>query len=269
MDESPTFLDNLKGILQIAFGDLKEICRDLKWIIAVCLLICAIIYLPAQVIELFRVSAAEGGRVAVAQFVALVLISFFIFIGAQQVTTQTLASGTVNSKTVGLVARLVVAILTGLPLFLAAIAQTYAKPTIATTSSKALLEVGSAYRVQEESLRADASTLDDYFWYLLAICVAAMVAAFLLSGRRKLSESVNRLYFSKPIWLLGTILFTAVRHPGYFHAVRRRLLHPFLPADHQGRPALSAHSAALGRAAVGLGPQRQPRRPESNRRRSR
>ena len=192
------------------FQQIRTIFRDLKWIIAVCLLVCAIIYLPDQVRELFRVSAAEGGRIAIAQFAALILISLFIYFGALQVTTQTLTSAAFSGLSVT-IAQLTIALLTGLPLFLAAIAQKLAKPTINPANVKALREVGSVYRVQADSLSADGRTLDRYFWYLLAISLAAMVASYLLSERiRSLSAFANSRYFSKPPYLLVTVVFTMV-----------------------------------------------------------
>jgi len=199
--------------LSATFQDLKRIARDLKWIIAVCLVVCAIIYYPDQVRELYRVAATEGGRVAAAQFIALLLVALFIWIGAQQVTTQTLNEGSPTRRS-QVVAQVVVALLTGLPLLLAAIAQQKAKPTypaITPEKLKSLHEVGSVYRVQAENLEAGTATLNWFFWILLVTAVAVAVMAYLASGRfRALSDSANKRYFSSPVTLLYTVAFTIV-----------------------------------------------------------
>lgn len=75
--------------LKDAHGDIFTIFRDLKWLIAISFIACLALYLPDQVRELYRVSAANGGSTALKQLAAIFAIGLSIWFGAFQIATET------------------------------------------------------------------------------------------------------------------------------------------------------------------------------------
>ena len=54
---------------------LFELLRNLRWLIAISLVISLALFLPDQIRELYRIAAADTGWIAVKGFVAILLIS--------------------------------------------------------------------------------------------------------------------------------------------------------------------------------------------------
>ncbi|MGK3928156.1 hypothetical protein, partial [Enterococcus faecium] len=72
--------------------------RDSKWVIAIALLLCGILLVPNQVIELYRIAAIEGKLVALFMFGSVAVISLAIWLGAIQIAAQTQSSGNITDS---------------------------------------------------------------------------------------------------------------------------------------------------------------------------
>jgi predicted chitinase len=188
------------------------IFRDLKWIIAVSLVISVALYLPDQVRELYRISAADAGWMTVRQFVAVTVIALLIWGGALQIATETsrrMTLGTLPS----FVLRLVPVLAGTAPLLAAAFAQIFSRPdTRALTREEiaAMREVGSILRIQENALEFDKTIL----WFCFAgyVIIALLFVAFAWrAGKtlRVISLKANVHYFSRLPFLLASIVLIA------------------------------------------------------------
>jgi predicted chitinase len=187
--------------------------RDLKWIIAVSLVISVALYLPDQVRELYRISAADAGWTTVRQFVAVTVIALLIWGGALQIATETSQRMTLGTQA-NLVLRLVPVLAGTAPLLAAAFAQLVSRPdTRALTPAEiaTLREVGSIFRIQENALEFDKTIL----WLCFAgyVIIAFLFVAFAWHASktlRAISLKANERYFSRSRFLLATICLIAM-----------------------------------------------------------
>jgi len=189
------------------------IFRDLKWIIAVSLVISVALYLPDQVRELYRISAADAGWMTVRQFVAVTVIALFIWGGALQIATESSRRITLGTQP-NFVLRLIPVLAGAAPLLAAAFAQIVSRPdTRALTREEiaTLREVGSIFRIQENALEFDKTIL----WLCFAgyVIIAFLFVAFAWHAGRKLrvfSLRANAHYFSRLPFLLASICLIAL-----------------------------------------------------------
>ena len=189
------------------------IFRDLKWIIAVSLVISVALYLPDQVRELYRISAADTGWMTVRQFVAVTIIALLIWGGALQIATDTSQRVTLDPQP-NFVLRLVPVLAGTAPLLAAAFAQLLSRPdTRALTREEiaTLREVGSIFRIQESALDFDKTIL----WLCFAgyVIVAFLFVTFAWHASKRLrafSLKANAYYFSRSQFLLASICLIAL-----------------------------------------------------------
>lgn len=206
--------------------------RDTKWIIAISLLVSAILYVPDQVRELYRISGTQT-LYALTQLVALLAIAITIWHGAFQVVSQSAnLRGPFKSKLSQLLLRLLPVILGTLPLAFAALAQLASRPkTLSLATAKtgfnetdltALREVGSIFRIQENALNSDAATLLVYFFVLAAIATLFAGLTWWLGRRPRVhAAKLNANYFEKhEFFLLTVALIAAVTTAFLFSPVR-------------------------------------------------
>src|SRR5215467_10096939 len=187
--------------------------RDLKWIIAVSLVISVALYLPDQVRELYRISAADAGWTTVRQFVAVTVIALLIWGGALQIATETSQRMALGAQP-NFVLRLVPVLAGTAPLLAAAFAQLVSRPdTRALTPAEiaTLRELGSIFRIQENALEFDKTIL----WLCFAgyVIIAFLFVTFAWRAGKRLSAfslKANENYFSRSQFLLATICLIAL-----------------------------------------------------------
>lgn len=186
-----------------------KVFRNLKWIIAISLVISLALFLPAQVQELYRISAADGGWSAFKEFAAIGAIAFMIWFGAFQLATATWRDmGQPMGKILNLLRWLPI-VLGVLPLLAAAGAQFLSMSNIeklSTAEKDKLREVGNIFRIQENAL----ADLDVALLVFAGLFVVGAIVFVLLARRAgkttaQLSISANDAYFGRESFLLLTI----------------------------------------------------------------
>jgi predicted chitinase len=190
------------------------IFRNLKWIIAVSIVISVALYLPDQVRELYRIAADDPGWTTVKQFVAIVAIAVFIWAGSHQIATETAQ----RLKPLGLwpdrVLRLIPVVAGALPLAAAAAGQIASRPGTDGMSAQELAtlrEVGSVFRIQENALEFDKTLLWIYCAGFVAIAILFVVMAWRAAKNdRPTAITINASYFFRYEFLLATVALIAL-----------------------------------------------------------
>jgi hypothetical protein len=141
-----------------ALEQVYAIFRNLKWIIAISLLISGLLFFPNQVIELYRISAIEGGLTTILLFISIAVIGFAIWLGALQVAAETKKSIDKLGEWPARLIRYLPAVLGGLPLFATSAALFASRPSLEKVSDQ-LRQVGSVFRIQYDTLLGVKSTL--------------------------------------------------------------------------------------------------------------
>jgi hypothetical protein len=200
--------------LKDAHGDIFTIFRDLKWLIAISFIACLALYLPDQVRELYRVSAANGGSTALKQLAAIFAIGLSIWFGAFQIATETSNRIDATKPWTVWFLRILPIALGMLPMLAAIVAQLLSRPALNGLGGEdleALRQVGNIFRIQENALSDDGIIL-----IILALASAALAIAFVFRAWRSrdtalvFSANANRRYFSRPLYGLATICVIAL-----------------------------------------------------------
>lgn len=194
--------------LKDAHEDMFTIFRDLKWLIAISAIACVVLYLPNQVRELYRISAANGGVTALKQLVAVFAIGLCIWFGAFQIATETSKRVDCTNPWTAWFLRILPIALGALPMLAAVVGQLQSRPTLKGLDAEnleALRQVGNIFRIQENALSDDGIIL-----IILAIATATLAIAFAVRAWKSrdaamaISASANRRYFSHPLYGLVT-----------------------------------------------------------------
>jgi hypothetical protein len=192
--------------------------RDLKWIAGISLFISALLVVPDQVYELYRVSAADGNWVLATELFAVTFIGLAIWFGALLIAAESAKLIGPLSPIPAFLLRWIPIVLGALPIGAAAVAQWKAMPnTDKWTADEAasLREVGSVFRIQEQALQDDISVL----WISLGAFVAIGLLLVYVGWHygKKFSPFLVKMdegYFLRLPFLLATVatitLFTAV-----------------------------------------------------------
>jgi len=197
--------------------------RNLKWVIAISLVISLALLLPAQVQELYRISAADGGWSAVKEFIAIGAIAVMIWFGAFQLAAATWRD--MGRPEEGMILRWLrwtPIVLGVLPIAAAAIAQFLSRSNLDRLSDAEqdkLQEVGNIFRIQEKAL----SDLDLALMVFAGIFVIGAIVFVLLTRRAgkttaQMSLGTVDAYFGREWFLpltigviaLGTAVFVAI-----------------------------------------------------------
>jgi predicted chitinase len=189
-------------------GTLEQIYaifRNLKWIIAISLLLSGLLFFPNQVIELYRISAIEGGPTTLLLFISIAVIGFSIWLGALQVAADTRRSIGQLAPWPARIIRYLPAVLGGLPLFVTAGALFASRPSLENVPRQ-LRQVGSVFRIQYDTLLGVKAALLLHGALLLSIAFL-MTAAMSLVNDRVLVFSVraNNAYFIRRRFFLATL----------------------------------------------------------------
>jgi len=184
---------------------INAVFGNLKWIIVISLLISGLLFFPAQVRELYRISAAEDVLSGTAEFGSIVVIAFAIWFAATQLAAETLSSKAKLARGPDRILRCIPAVLGSLPLFAAAFAQFLSRPSLKKVSPE-FLQVDSVFRIQNADLEGVGHTLVTYSWILIAIGLLTFATTSMLNAKALgLSEAANRKYFKRPLFLIATI----------------------------------------------------------------
>jgi predicted chitinase len=170
------------------------------------LLLSALLVVPGQIQELYRIAADDVGWVTVKELVAISLIAVTIWLGAFQLTTASIPQKPSDTGLLATGSRLAPVVLGGLPLLAAAIGQFVSRPD---SKMRGLEEVGSIYRIQEKALAIERPAL-----LALAVVILLLLLVFVLLARRAgsssrliaLSQRANDGYFSRYRFIVLTIV---------------------------------------------------------------
>src|SRR5215213_9491330 len=128
-----------------------KIFRDAKWVILIVLLLCLSLIGPDQVIELYRISAIEGGLQTIILFGSITVIALACWLGSVQVLAKTRPSLRRPCPTALNLIRYLPAVLGAAPIFVVALALFRARPDLETIPEE-LRRVGSVLRIQYVTL---------------------------------------------------------------------------------------------------------------------
>jgi hypothetical protein len=169
---------------------LFTLLRNARWIIILSLSISLLLFIPAQIQELYRTAADDYGWVALKEFVAFAVIAVVIWLGAFQLTTESLPLKADRQR--GFY-RAVPIVLGALPLLAATVGQIVSRPHEVRAE-----EVGSIFRIENQALAFERNVL----WVLTAIGASLLITfiAFALWASAKtsavrISRSANAVYF--------------------------------------------------------------------------
>jgi predicted chitinase len=190
---------------------LFELLRNLRWLIAISLVISLALFLPDQIRELYRIAAADTGWIAAKGLVAILLISVTIWLGAFQLTTETLVRNPNPTPRAAFYFRAVPVFVGLLPVLAAMLGHHFSRPGnlhLSPEKQNAIREVGSIFRIQEKALEYDRRVLSAFLAVLL---VAAIVSSILMwragakDGLIDFSKAANKSYFFRYRFLVLTI----------------------------------------------------------------
>jgi predicted chitinase len=192
------------GDVMIDRDQFFALARNLRWIIVLSLALSALLVVPDQILELYRIAAGDIGRAAVKEFLGFSAIALMIWLGAFQLTTASLPANATNHF--GLY-KLAPIVLGALPLLAATIGQVVALPKEVGTD-----DVGSIFRIEDQAL-----TFDRHVLWLLTVACGGLLIGFVDFGRRmgasegitRISRKANVTYFQKNGFVALTALIVA------------------------------------------------------------
>jgi hypothetical protein len=187
------------------------IARLLKWIIAVDLLICVLLYIPDQTREFYRITVISSLFDSAMLVVWMVLIGMTLWFAARQIVVEAESQLVPPVSKAG---RLLIdfgPILLGVaPILLAASAQLQSIPELPKASEN-MLEVGSVLRIQARELAINTRALRWMSGALGLAALAFIAFSWWLTGKTGgIAATFNRKYFLKPITLLVTVVLIAL-----------------------------------------------------------
>lgn len=183
--------------------------RDLKWIAAISLFISALLLVPDQVYELYRLSAADGNWVMVKELSAVTFMGLAIWFGALLIAAESAKLIGSLLSTPAFLLRWIPIVLGVLPIGAAAVAQWKAMPSTAKWTAEeaaSLREVGSVFRIQEQALHDDIVVL----WISLGAFIAIGLLLILVGWHygKKFSPFLVKIdegYFLRLPFLLTSV----------------------------------------------------------------
>lgn len=180
--------------------------RNLRWIIVLSLLLSALLFLPGQIQELYRIAADDAGWVTVKEFVAVSLIAITIWLGAFQLATASIPQKVEDTGLLAFCSRLTPVVLGALPLMAAALGQLVSRPE---AKIRAIEEVGSIYRIQERALAIERPVLAGLGGLMLLLLVGFVSFAWWAGSNNRLvalSQRANEAYFGRYRFVALTII---------------------------------------------------------------
>ncbi|MFZ2159514.1 MAG: hypothetical protein WAV72_25800 [Bradyrhizobium sp.] len=185
-----------------------KIFRDTKWVILIVIFLCLALILPNQVIELYRISAIEGGVSIINLFCALTIIGLACWLGSMQVAAETRnsLSNTVVCPFAQTLIRYLPAFLGAAPVFVVALALLQARPNLERIPED-LRKVGSVIRVQYDTLTVVRDTLQNQSFWCLALAFLMLAGMSILTVQTyPWASRANAAYFIRRRFLLATLV---------------------------------------------------------------
>ncbi|WP_249779091.1 hypothetical protein [Bradyrhizobium sediminis] len=185
--------------------------RNLRWLIAISVVISVLLFLPDQIRELYRIAAADAGWIAVKEFIAILLISITIWLGALQLTTETLVRIPAPTGRTAFYFRAVPVVVGVLPVLAAMLGQLASRPGnlhLSPDQRHVVEEVGSIFRIQARAFEYDRFILLVFFAALLAIAIVSAIVMWRSGAKGGLitfSRRSNETYFFSFRFFLLTI----------------------------------------------------------------
>src|SRR5262245_51188276 len=102
---------------------LFTLLRDLRWIIVLSLFLSVLLFLPDQILELYRIAADDAYWVVFKEFFAIGLIAIAIWLGAFQLATESRARMPAATGRLALYIKLLPIVLGALPIAAAIVGQ--------------------------------------------------------------------------------------------------------------------------------------------------
>jgi predicted chitinase len=195
---------------------LFTLLRNLRWIIVLSVFLSALLYLPDQIRELYRIAADDAGWVAFKEFLAIALVAIAIWLGAFQLTTESRAQMPSATGRLAFYIRLLPVILGALPIVAAMAGQLASRPDdprLAPDKMNSVSEVGSIFRIQDQALASERLTLVFIALGLFVLLVVFLIFAWRVGSTRALvsfSRWANEKYFTRLRFLATTIVFIIV-----------------------------------------------------------
>jgi predicted chitinase len=190
---------------------LFTLLRNLRWLIAISVVISLLLILPDQIRELYRIAAADAGWIAAKELIAILLISVTIWLGAFQLTTETLIRIATPTRRAAFYLRALPVLAGLLPVLAAMFGQLASRPGnlhLSPDERNVIEEVGSIFRVQAKAFAYDRRILLVFFVVLLAVAIVLgilMWRAGAKNGLIEFSKRTNKSYFFSNRYFLLTI----------------------------------------------------------------
>jgi predicted chitinase len=185
--------------------------RNLRWLIAISVVISVLLFLPDQIRELYRIAAADAGWIAAKEFIAILLISITIWLGALQLTTETLVRIPAPTGRAAFYFGAIPVVVGVLPVLAAMLGQLASRPGnlhLSPDQRNVIEEVGSIFRVQARAFEYDRFILLVFFAALLAIAILSAIVMWRSGAKGGLitfSRRTNETYFFSFRFFLLTI----------------------------------------------------------------
>jgi predicted chitinase len=195
---------------------LFTLLRDLRWIIVLSLLLSAVLFLPDQIHELYRIAADDPGWLVFKQFLAIGLVAIAIWLGAFQLSTASRARMPAATGRLVLYIKLLPVVLGALPIVAAIAGQFAARPEdprLTPEKMNSIREVGSIFRIQDMALASERLTLVFLALGLFVLLVAFLAFVWPIGSTRALVKSsmwANEKYFGRLRFLAATVIVIGV-----------------------------------------------------------
>jgi predicted chitinase len=203
--------DISKADVKTWIGQVNVVARLLKWIIAVDLVLCILLFLPDQTREFYRLTVVSSLTDIAFLVLWVALTGAVIWFAARQIAIEADSQIQSPAKTTIFAINAVPILLGMLPIVAAALAQLASIPEPPKASSENMLEVGSIIRIQALELETNKFALRVMAAVLAFVAVTSGIGTWLI-GRRTAVRSAwaNGQYFSRPVTLLATVTIITV-----------------------------------------------------------
>lgn len=183
-----------------------KIFRDAKWVILIVLLLCFALIGPNQVIELYRISAIEGGTQTVILFSSVATIGLACWLGSVQVLAKTRPSLRKPCPAALNLIRYLPAVLGAAPILVVALALFQAQPDLETIPEE-MRKVGSVLRIQHATLTEVQGTLQNQSFWCLALALLMLAGMSILTAwTYSWASRANAAYFIRRRFLFITLV---------------------------------------------------------------
>lgn len=191
---------------------LFTLLRNVRWMIVLSIFLSVVLYLPDQIRELYRIAADDFGWTAFKEFFAISLIAIAIWLGAFQLTTESISAMPAATGRLAVYMKTLPVLLGALPIAAAMAGQLASRPQDPRQIPEAMNsinEVGSIFRIQDKALASERFMLLLLAGGFLLLLVAFVLLAWRVGSTKalvKFSNSANGRYFIRYRFIALTVL---------------------------------------------------------------